>query len=125
MKENSPPTLFFEARHLEQFSEPITGSRLKQNAIYFALNFADKDLTIPHLEPVVFIGRNLDSGDEGAILYFQDLESYQQGIRYHSKENNETVFQRGSESEFRYIFEYERALDELMKCALRRRQFRT
>jgi hypothetical protein len=68
--------------------------------------------------PRVFIGRNLEPDDENE-LYFQDFESYKHGIRFDSSTaDDEAIFETGAE---KHIFEYERALDLLMSCALRRR----
>ena len=123
MDDNSTSGLLsFEGRQLKSFAEPINAADLTPNGVYFQLNFADEKLLVPHLQPVVFIGTNLDPQDEGTILYFQDIDSYKAGIRHDDGQQSEgAVFQRGSEREFAYIFEYERALDELMKCSLRRR----
>jgi hypothetical protein len=73
---------------------------------------------IPTLLPRVFIGRNLEVDDENE-LYFQDFASYKQGIRYEtSTADDEAIFETGAE---KHIYEYEKALELLMSCALRRR----
>ena len=48
---------------------------------YFAVHFLDDQMLVPELDPLVFIGRNLEPGDSGR-LYFQDATSYISGIRY-------------------------------------------
>jgi hypothetical protein len=79
-------------------------------------------MLIPTLEPVVFVGRNLDPEDKGRV-YFQDIYSYRQGVRYDSATNgDEATFYSGSENETGHVFEYERALDQLLVCSLRRRR---
>ena len=116
------PPMQFEAREFKQYSEPIRATALKQGSVYFSLNFSDEDLLVPCLEPVVFVGNNLDPEDQGLILYFQDIDSHREGISFDTvTKSEEAVFQHGSESEFKHIFEYERGLDELMKCAIRRK----
>ena len=77
-------------------------------------------MLLPSLEPVVFIGRNLESNQTGTI-YFQDIDSYQQGIRYDAAISDDAKFYSGPELETGHIYEYERALDELMRCSVRRR----
>jgi hypothetical protein len=73
------------------------------------------------MEPRVFVGSKTEL--EGEKLYFQDFHSYQRGIRFESQDaDDEATFVTGAG---RYVFEYERALDVLMACALRRRKFRT
>jgi len=108
----------FEARDLKPYAEPVSPDQLKEGTTYFAVNFADEDMLVPILEPKVFIGRNLDANEPG--LYFQDFDSYRRGVRFVSPTaENEARFEIGAE---RHVFDYERALDVLMSCALRRRK---
>lgn len=66
-------------------------------------------LLIPLIETLVFIGRNLEPGDEGTV-YFQDVESYREGVRYGSEsENDWAKFETGSENELGHIFDYRQA----------------
>src|SRR5262245_19860284 len=112
----------FEERELKPYAEPISTTELKEGKVYFSLNFADRDMLIPFLEPLVFIGRNLNSDDVETVLYFQNCESYLNGVRFQSAttQDLEMSFQCGTENQMRHIFEYEHALDGLMLCALRR-----
>src|SRR5258708_29857054 len=71
----------FEARELKPYSEPVRVEELQEGRVYFAVNFLDTAMLIPTMEPVVFIGRNLEPGDVERF-YFQDADSYRQGIRY-------------------------------------------
>jgi hypothetical protein len=65
----------------------------------------------------VFVGKR--KTDEKENLYFQDIQSYRRGVRFDSPEaEEEATFETGAG---RFMFEYERALDVLMSCALRRR----
>jgi hypothetical protein len=53
-------------------------------------------------------------------LYFQYFASYQRGIHFESPNaDEEATFITGAG---RHIFEYERALDVLIACALRRQE---
>ena len=109
----------FESRELKPYAEPVPTDQLRKGAVYFAVSFADPELLIPSMEPKVFIGYNLDSGRSGHF-HFQDLDSYQKGVRFGSQgDTSEALFETGTES---HIFEYEKALDVLMLCALRRRE---
>jgi hypothetical protein len=113
----------FEERELKSYAEPVTQDTLKAGEVYFSVQYADEDMLVPIMETWVFAGRNLDSEDMNADrLYFQDLESYLQGIRYESATNENASFQVPSEKNINHIFDYERALDELMRCSLRRRK---
>jgi hypothetical protein len=92
---------------------------LKNGETYFAVLFLDDDGLVPTLEPLVFIGKDLDPGDEGK-LYFQDYDSYRGVVRFGTATpDDEVIFHTGRE---KHVFDYERALDVLMACALRRRK---
>lgn len=111
----------FEQRELPPYAEPITADELKEGAVYFSVTYADDRMLIPTVETLVFIGRNLEPGDSGQV-YFQDINSYQMGFRYELvREDDYARFSTGSENELNHLFEYERALEELMRCSLRRR----
>jgi len=86
----------FEARELKPYAEPVTASLLKEGNVYFSVHFADKELIIPTLEAWVFAGRKLDPNDDENHLWFQDVESYREGIRYDSatEENSRSKSQQ-------------------------------
>jgi hypothetical protein len=117
-------TMRFE-REVKSYAEPVSAAELKEGSIYFFVNFVDGELLIPAMEPVVFVGRNFESGDEGCV-YFQDIYSYREGIRYDTpepvSEESSAEFHTGSEDELGHVFEYEQALDVLIACSLRRRK---
>lgn len=112
----------FEARELKPYlSEPVTSSELKIGAVYFRVSFMDENMQIPTMETIVFIGRDLALDDKGKV-YFQDYESYTQGIRFETfTEGVEAIFSCHSEKELNGVYEFERALDQLLACSLRRR----
>ena len=83
----------FDAREVQQSAEPIT--------------------------PVVYIGRELLTDDAG-VLYFQDADSYSAGIRFPKCANDDAEVYAQGENEINHIFEFERALDALLACSLRR-----
>jgi hypothetical protein len=113
--------MHFEERELKPYAEPVSASALKEGSVYFALNYADEEMLVPNLDPVVFVGRDLDGDDNGQV-YFQDVDSFLAGVRYDSVGHHEEArFISGSETQTNHIFEYEKALDELIRCALRRR----
>jgi hypothetical protein len=109
----------FEERELKPYAEPVSTENLHEGEIYFSVIFFDDDMLIPMMEPRVFVGRKREA-DEEDKFYFQDVHSYRRGIRFESPEaDDEATFETGAG---RFIFEYERALDVLMACALRRRK---
>jgi len=109
----------FEERELKPYAEPVLPGQLQEGKVYFSIIFVDEDGLVPSMEPRVFVGSKTEP--EGEKLYFQDFHSYQRGIRFESSNaDDEATFVTGAG---RYIFEYERALDVLMACALRRKKF--
>lgn len=114
--------MLFEQRELNPYAEPVAAGDLKQGETYFIVQFIDDDLRIPLVEPIVFLGRDLRAGDE-AVMYFQDAASYREGMRLDSATNDESAgFYAQPEDQLDHIFEFERALDVLMNCSLRRRR---
>jgi hypothetical protein len=112
----------FESRELKDYAEPVSILGLNEGSVYFSVNYLDEDMLIPVMEPLVFVGRNLNPSDVGQV-YFQDADSYWRGVRYASAtEEEEPVFYSAPEGQVGNIFEFERAVDELLKCSLRRRQ---
>ena len=80
---STPKPIRFEARELKSFAEHVSASELRDNEVYFSLQFVvDGSILIPILEPLVFIGRDLDDDGELDLLYFQKLESFRGGVRY-------------------------------------------
>jgi hypothetical protein len=112
----------FEGRELKEYAEPVSASELREGQVYFTVNYVDEERLIPVMETVVFIGRNLEPDDVGQI-YLQDVQSYREGVPYNwESEDGFAKFQTGSEDETGHIFEYEQALEELMRCSLNRKR---
>jgi hypothetical protein len=71
---------------------------------------------------LVFVGQNLEPEDNGRV-YFQDLESFSAGVRHDtSTEDDGAVFYAQQEKHLNHIFQYENALNELLRCSLRRQK---
>jgi hypothetical protein len=106
---------------LKSYSEPVAVETLHEGNVYFSPNVLDKELLLPTLEPVVFVGKNLEPHDQDRYS-FQDAESHRAGVRYSAvvPEEDDATFYTGAAPI--HIFEYERALDCLLPCALRRRE---
>jgi hypothetical protein len=104
-------------------AESICPHELQIGEVYFSVQFVDDDLLIPIVEPLVFIGRELMLDDAG-ILYFQDAESYRDGIRFESSSSDDTSFFAQAENEVKHIFNYGGMLQVLEACSLRRKKRR-
>ena len=109
-----------EARELAPYARPVLLQELNESSVYFAVNYADDGLLVPLVQPLVYVGKNLNAADLGCV-YFQDYDSYQRGVRYGSAtDGDDAQFFSGSEDEIGHIFDSEHALEELMRCSLRR-----
>jgi hypothetical protein len=73
--------VYFDGRELKPYAEPVSSSELSEGTVYFAVNFVDEEMLIPTMETLVFVGRNLEPDDVGEV-YFQDVASYREGVRY-------------------------------------------
>jgi len=114
--------VYFEGRELKEYAEPVSANELREGEIYFSINYVDDSMLIPVMATVVYIGKNLEPNDVGQV-YFQDVESYREGICYGGTRKKESAdFQVGSENELSHIFEYEQALEALMRCSLNRKR---
>ena len=74
----------FEERELKPYAEPVVSDDLRVGSIYFYVQFVDDEMLIPVVEPLVFVGTDLTADDQGTF-YFQDVESYRQGVRFESR----------------------------------------
>jgi hypothetical protein len=114
--------MIFPSRKLKPYSEPIELTELEQGQIYFLVQFFDSEMLIPQLEPVVFLGCGLERNPK--MAYFQDLASFRAGATFVSAPKKRKSFAKFSvfdKSKLGNIFVYEKALNELLSCALRRR----
>jgi hypothetical protein len=76
--------LYFEGRALKPYGEYVPNDQLIIGRVYFKLGFLDEDMVVPQMHPMVFIGRDLHEQLPG--LYFQDVESYFDGVRLKPEE---------------------------------------
>jgi len=106
----------FEERELKPYAESVSATDLKEGEVYFSVSFIDKDMKIPIMQTLVFFGKR-----DGKFI-FQDAESFFLGVSYDSpSEGDIATFFCCGEPEINGIYEYEKALDVLMECSLRRR----
>ena len=115
----------FEARELKSYAEPVKSDDLQIGSTYFAVNFVDIDMLIPEFRPIVFIGRDLEADDRRKV-YFQDFDSYAAGVRFNGapEESKHAIFESGDENEVSHVFQFERGLEVLLSCSVRRQRLR-
>lgn len=109
----------FEARELKAYAEPIASDALEAGHVYFFVHFLDDAMQVPMLEPMVFIGSNLEIGDKGQV-WFQDYVSYSRGHRHDSPDAEDVSLYGGAKDELGHVFLFERAMDVLLQCSIRR-----
>jgi hypothetical protein len=110
----------FEARELKPYAEPVQATDLQPGRVYFSVQFVDEDMLMPVLEPLEFVGANIHQGDVGQ-LYFRAVTASAFQLVDRADNLDKVRLYRAGNSEINHIFEYERALDRLLACALRRR----
>lgn len=116
--------MHFESRELQPFAEPMTSDNLKEGSVYYFIEYLGDNMFVPKVDTVVFIGRNLDADAVGRV-YFQDIESYEQGNRYELAANfpgPQARFYVSSELDVNHVFDFEHALEELMRCSVGRKE---
>lgn len=111
----------FEAREIESYADPVLAHELQKGNIYFMLNFIDNKMLVPQMNTIVFIGKNLQKDDSDAC-YFQDISSYEDGVRYENAgEDSYAEFYQCPTDGLSGIYDFEKALEILMYCSMRRR----
>jgi hypothetical protein len=100
------------------FDKEIPITDLCLGEVYFTVAFADRELCIPILTPVVFAGHDLIPGESG--YYFQDAVSYLEGKRWDDSDRSGIILHVMSETDVS-VMTYEDAVDALHRCGRRRR----
>lgn len=114
--------LEFKKRFLEPFIEPVEASELREGVVYYTIDYSDSEMMIPHVMTVVYIGKNLDEDVEDTH-HFQDFNSYDFGVTMDSNADDvPAMFIGQPEDNLNNIFIFEKVLDELMRCSIRREE---
>ena len=117
--------MIFEEREVPDYAEPVSATALRESDIYFLVQYADKDLLIPKMQTVVFLGWR-ENGQKDRRALFQDIESHRAGVSFETATDDERLdFLSQPEDQLNAIFEFEKALNNLMRCSLRRRGLAT
>ncbi|GAA0695008.1 hypothetical protein ISN75_04425 [Dyella marensis] len=115
--------LTFEKRELQQNAQHVDSDQLIAGTDYYMVSYAADDFSIPVMESLIFLGVNIVGEEEKdmSYLYFQDAESYRDGVRMNEKPESGTYnLYRFTPDQLDMIYEFERALDELLKCSIQR-----
>lgn len=117
----------FEAREVKPYAEFVAPAELVEGAVYFIVTFLDTEMRIPSLEPLVFIGRNLEEDSNSPAFYFQDAASFfEGGSAYKDAPVASSDEPEYAPTVYAYkdskppVMHYDRALDVLLYCALAR-----
>jgi hypothetical protein len=116
-----------EEQELTLFTDFVNSSDLKPGAVYFRVLYTDPldrsgggdDGRIPAMVPLVFLVRS--EGESGEELHFQDAGAHAASVRRDSGiPADEASFHRLTVHHLSSLFTFEHALEELMRCSLRR-----
>ncbi len=104
-------------------AEPVNASRLTRGEVYFKVDYLDSDKLVPVMKSLVFLGRDV-TGARDNSLCFQDLESFLAlGNRDDDDEDWGSLY-RCDDDQLRNIFVLDKAIDEFLRCTLRRKSAR-
>jgi hypothetical protein len=130
--------VYFPGRELPPYGEYVRSEDLVIGNVYFRVGFVDREMLMPEMTALVFVGRDLDAEDVGSgsqTLFFQDYRSYARGVRWgmdppsldaeSEVERFEQFMSRGwfesaDEKDVSNIFVFEKALEVLLRCSLKR-----
>ncbi len=110
------------ARQLPDYAEPVEENKLIVGQTYFSVQFLDEDLVIPIVEPVVYLGQSTSESTQDRRLQFQYARSCFSVECGNALAADEVVIFSQAASQCGHIFEFEQALDVLLRCSLRRAQ---
>ena len=131
--------LVFERRTLKSYLVTVAPADLAVGHVYFRVAFIDEDMVVPEWTGLVFLGHDLSPQLPG--LYFQDAESYFAGERADDEMWMSAVAEQEDAHGYSWISEhmrfdwvparsksssvsdFEAALEQLLACSLRRRQW--
>lgn len=115
----------FESREIQDFADPVPSSMLREGSAYFMVTFVDEKMLVPQMVTVAFVGKDKEVGEQD-VYYFQDIDSYSDGIIYNSSAADEHAqFFKCSGKDYSGVYDFETALEILMVCSLRRRGLAT
>lgn len=87
-------------------------AELVEGRTYFAVQFLDPEMHLPIMEPVVFLGRSASVPGQSDDLLFQSADT--------SSPDDDGIVYAQESGQCQHIFEFERALEMLMRCSIRR-----
>ena len=123
----------FRERTVPSLAEFVPAADLKVGTTYYRVYFVDEKMLVPQLWPVVYLGEDLEPDNPG--LYFQDAGSYFSGVSYADAAWNESEdgtlratakntpgpwFEVEELAEESSVFHFDRALNQLLACSLRK-----
>jgi hypothetical protein len=101
--------------------EPISPEDLVSGEIYYAVQFLDDELTVPSVEPIVFVGWDHFGDERVRTAYFQTAETYSRGVRLETTTADDPAdFLCAEEDELSYIFNFEGLVESISATAHRR-----
>jgi hypothetical protein len=105
-------------RELKPYAEPIALDQLTKGLVCFAVRFVDDEMLVPEMTALVYVGKNLDEGDTESYS-FQDFGSFKDGDDFDSPSERIIRFKYSVDG-LNGIYDFEHALEVLLRCSLRR-----
>jgi hypothetical protein len=106
---------------LKPYAEPVTASKLTPGEVYFMVTYVDNHMLLPEIQTLVFLGRDV-AGDKDNCLYFQNVESYVTLGPYPNNAQGSGDLYSCTDNQLNNIFEFDNAIDEFLRCNIRRKK---
>jgi hypothetical protein len=111
----------FDKREIDLYAQHVTYDELTVGGDYYMISYADGDFRIPIMESLIYLGKDIVGDSPTETLYLQDMESYRAGVRITDKPERGTYELYGLKpDQLDMLFDFERALEELMRCSMQR-----
>lgn len=102
-------------------------SNLSEGWLYFMLSYTDGDSLFPVIDPMIYLGKNIDTEDPEDRWYFQDAESYAlygaypRLLQSHA-DNREVELYTFRDIDLIHVKDFQEICAELQECKRRRKE---
>jgi hypothetical protein len=115
------PVFPMDSLPMKARAKSVKPSDLVQGTTYFMVSYLDDHMSVPTVEPIVFLGRSIH-GDSDGKLYFQDAPSHIHGGPYPENMTDEQDLLSFPDHGLGSILTLEEAVEELQRCLARKRR---
>lgn len=100
-------------------AKSVRSSELVEGSTYFMVAYADDDMHVPMVEPLVFLGRDINGKADGQ-LYFQDAQSYMHGGPHPENTTDDQELFKFPDDGLGSILTLDEAVEEMQRCLARK-----